>query len=215
MTRSAVGGRQSAVGRSVAVVESRVAMKPVEPADLRTRKPEAGSWKLEAFSSYNDGFPPVPMGRSRSMLFDLRQLHGERAHVERTFEAAAFEPPDEDYRVAAPVHLSMDVEKASADVFRVTGRVSDAARAGVRAVSRAVRDCRSMRLSSCATCRRARTAARATARLREDDLTTAFYREGVARRHRPAARAVSAGAADEAAVQRGVPGAVCRSAAPI
>ena len=58
------------------------------------------------------------------MLFDLRQLHGDRAHVQRTFEAAAFEPPDEDYRVAAPVYLSMDVEKAGGDVFRVTGRVS-------------------------------------------------------------------------------------------
>ena len=46
----------------------------------------------------------------------------------------------------------------------------------------------------------------------EDDLTTAFYREGVAGRHRHAARAVSARAADEAAVQRGVPRAVRRSA---
>ena len=54
------------------------------------------------------------------MLFDLRQLHGERAHVERTFEPAAFEPPDEDYRVAAPVQLSMDVEKAERG--RVPGR---------------------------------------------------------------------------------------------
>jgi uncharacterized protein len=58
------------------------------------------------------------------MLFDLRQLYGDRAHVERTFDVAAFEPPDEDYRVAAPVHLSMDIETAGADVFRVTGRVS-------------------------------------------------------------------------------------------
>jgi DUF177 domain-containing protein len=57
------------------------------------------------------------------MLYDLRKLHGDGAHVERTFEPAAFVPQDEDYRVAAPVHLSMDVEKAGGDVFRVTGRV--------------------------------------------------------------------------------------------
>jgi uncharacterized protein len=58
------------------------------------------------------------------MSFDLRRLHGNRAHVERTLDPAAFDPPDEDYRVAAPVQLSMDVEKAGGDVFRVAGRVS-------------------------------------------------------------------------------------------
>ena len=58
------------------------------------------------------------------MLFDLRQIRGDKAHVERTFEPAAFDPPDEDYRVAAPVRLSMDVEKAGVDVYRVRGRVA-------------------------------------------------------------------------------------------
>ncbi len=57
------------------------------------------------------------------MLFDLRQIHGERAHIERTFEPAAFDPPDPDYRVKAPVRLSMDIEKAGSDTYRVTGRV--------------------------------------------------------------------------------------------
>jgi len=57
------------------------------------------------------------------MLFDLRQIHGERAHVERTFAPAAFEAPDPEYRIEAPVRLSMDVEKAGSDTFRVTGRV--------------------------------------------------------------------------------------------
>ena len=42
----------------------------------------------------------------------------------------------------------------------------------------------------------------------EDDLTTAFYRDGSLDLGRAAARAVLAGAADEAAVQRRVPGAV-------
>ena len=58
------------------------------------------------------------------MLFDLRQLHGERARVQRTFEASAFESPDADYRVAGPVHLLMDIERAGSDVYRVSGRVT-------------------------------------------------------------------------------------------
>jgi uncharacterized protein len=58
------------------------------------------------------------------MLLDLHKLHGAREHVERTFPPAAFDPQDEDYRVAAPVVFSMDVEKAGPDTFRVTGQAS-------------------------------------------------------------------------------------------
>src|SRR5438128_1972150 len=57
------------------------------------------------------------------MVFDLRQIHGEPVHLERTFEASTFDPPEDNYRVAAPVRLSMDVDKAGKDVFRATGRV--------------------------------------------------------------------------------------------
>ena len=57
------------------------------------------------------------------MLLDLSKLHGRRDHFERTFQPSVFEPQDEDYRVAAPVELSMDLEKAGPGVFRVTGRV--------------------------------------------------------------------------------------------
>ena len=56
------------------------------------------------------------------MLLDLSKLHGQREHFERTFQPSLFEPPDEDYRVAAPVELSMTVERAEAGVFRVRGR---------------------------------------------------------------------------------------------
>ena len=99
----------------------------------------------------------------------------------------------------------MDVEKAGADVFRVTGRVA-----------------RRLELE-CGRCLepfeipvdapfelryvpQTENSGEGEREIAEDDLTTAFYREGVAGRHRAAARAVSAGAADEAAVQRGVPG---------
>jgi uncharacterized protein len=55
------------------------------------------------------------------MLLDLTKLRGQREHVDRTFDPVAFDPQDEDYRVAAPVELSMDVHKMGADVFRVNG----------------------------------------------------------------------------------------------
>ena len=112
------------------------------------------------------------------MLFDLRQLHGDRAHVERTFEAAAFEPPDEDYRVSAPVHLSMDVEKASADVFRVAGRVS----------TRLELECGrclepyEIALDAPFELRyvpQSENSGEGDQEVGEDDLTTAYYREGV------------------------------------
>ena len=61
------------------------------------------------------------------MRFDLRQLGRKGAgtlrdeHVDRTFQPADFSA-DEEYTVAAPVHLVMDVHK-DGDAYRVTGRV--------------------------------------------------------------------------------------------
>jgi uncharacterized protein len=57
------------------------------------------------------------------MLLDLNKLHGSPEHVERTLQPSAFDPQDPDYRVAAPVELSMDVDKAGEDTFAVTGHV--------------------------------------------------------------------------------------------
>jgi uncharacterized protein len=58
------------------------------------------------------------------MLLDLNKLHGPREHVERTLAPSAFDPQDPEYRVAAPVELVMDVEKAGAEAFTVRGRVN-------------------------------------------------------------------------------------------
>ena len=55
------------------------------------------------------------------MLFDLSKIQGSRHIVERTFQPSAFDPQDEEYRVAAPVALSMTVEKAGRDAFRAVG----------------------------------------------------------------------------------------------
>jgi uncharacterized protein len=119
--------------------------------------------------------PGVPA--AQIMLLDLSKLHG-RERVERTFEPSAFDPPDDDYRVAAPVEVSMDVEKSGADVFRVTGR----------AATRLELDC-----SRCVEPFEVPVAAEFELRyvpaeantgegereVGEDDLTTAFYRDGV------------------------------------
>ena len=55
------------------------------------------------------------------MLLDLSKLHGQREHVDRVFEPSTFGADDPDYRVVAPVELSMDVQKAGKDAYRVTG----------------------------------------------------------------------------------------------
>jgi uncharacterized protein len=57
------------------------------------------------------------------MLLDLNKLHGPREHVERTMPSSAFDPPDPDYRVAAPVQLAIDVERVGDAAFAVRGTV--------------------------------------------------------------------------------------------
>jgi uncharacterized protein len=57
------------------------------------------------------------------MLLDLTRLHGAREHFERRLQPSAFDPQDEDYRVAAPVEVAMDVAKGSGESFDVTGQV--------------------------------------------------------------------------------------------
>ncbi len=111
------------------------------------------------------------------MLLDLNRLRGQREHFERRFEPSAFDPQDEDYRVATPVELSMDVEKAGGEAFRVSGQ----------AVTRLAMLC-----SRCLERFDVPVDARFELRyvpqtdnagdgereIAEDDLTTAFYREG-------------------------------------
>ncbi len=111
------------------------------------------------------------------MLLDLSKLHGAREHFERTFPPSAFEP-DEDYRVASPVQVSFDVEKAGGDAFRVTGRATTRlelecgrclepfdlpvdAQFELRYVPQPDGD------------------AEAEREISEDDLTTSFYRDGL------------------------------------
>jgi len=111
------------------------------------------------------------------MLFDLNKLHGPREHVARTFPPSAFDPQDEEYRVAAPVELVMDVEKAGADVFRVTGRASTRLEL---ACSRCLEDLESP-LSVDFELRyvpQTANAGEGEQEIADDDLATAFYKEG-------------------------------------
>jgi DUF177 domain-containing protein len=112
------------------------------------------------------------------MLLDLNKLRGSREHVERTVPPSAFDPQDPEYRVAAPVQLAMDVEKAGGDAFRVTGNV------------------RTMLELDCSRCLEPfavpvdaafelryvphkENTGEGEREIAEDDLTTAYYREGL------------------------------------
>lgn len=111
------------------------------------------------------------------MLLDLQRLHGQREHFDRSFQPSAFDPQDPEYRVAAPVELSMDVERSGKDAFRVTGR----------AITRLELDCGrclepfeipvdanfELRYIPAA-----ENTGEEEREIEEDDLTTAFYREG-------------------------------------
>jgi len=112
------------------------------------------------------------------MLLDLSRLHGSREHFERTFQPAAFDPQDVEYRVAAPVHLTMDVEKAGGDAFRVTGRAT------TRLAMQCGRCLEDIELPIDAgfelryVPQAENSADEPEREIAEDDLTTAFYREG-------------------------------------
>lgn len=119
-----------------------------------------------------------PTGQPGSaMLIDLHRLHGQREHVERRFEPSAFDPQDEDYRVAAPVEVSMDVERAGGDAYRVVGR---AATTLELACGRCL-DPFAVPVNVTFELRYVPAVANAgegEREIAEDDLTTAFYREG-------------------------------------
>ena len=112
------------------------------------------------------------------MLLDLSKLHGQRAHFERTFAPSAFDPQDSEYRVAAPAALSIDVQKLGPNAFGVSGRVTTKLE---MECSRCVEsfgvsvdaqfDLRYVPASE--------NAGEGEREVGEEDLATAFYREGM------------------------------------
>jgi uncharacterized protein len=57
------------------------------------------------------------------MLLDLSQMRGARDRFERTYPPSAFGPSEEDYRIAQPVRLALDVHKNRTE-FRLVGQLS-------------------------------------------------------------------------------------------
>ena len=123
------------------------------------------------------------------MLLDLNKLHGSREHVERTLAPSAFDPQDSDYRVVAPVDLSMDVEKAGDAAFAVKGTAKTRLELGcgrcLDPFELPVDAAFELRYVPEPKAAPAGVAAADTApdddgqELGDDDLTTAFYRDGM------------------------------------
>lgn len=58
-----------------------------------------------------------------AFLLDLHQLRGPRDHFDATYPEESFGGTDEDFRVASPVELSMDIEKRDRREVHVGGTV--------------------------------------------------------------------------------------------
>ena len=112
------------------------------------------------------------------MLFDLNKLHGAPERIERTFEPAAFDPQDSDYRVTSPVRLAADVQKIDGNAFGVSGRVQ----ATLELVCSRCVDPFEVPVDAHFDLRyvpHTDNAGDPEQEIGEDDLTTAYYREGM------------------------------------
>ena len=113
------------------------------------------------------------------MLLDLNKLHGSRDHVERTFQPADFEPQDDDYRVARPSTCRWMSRRRVATSYRVTGAVKTTLELEcgrcLEEFPLPVDSAFELRYVPQAE----DAAAEAEREITEDDLTTAFYTEGM------------------------------------
>jgi uncharacterized protein len=112
------------------------------------------------------------------MLLDLNKLHGQREHFERTFQPSAFDPQDSEYRVIAPVVLSLDVQKMGEDAFGMSGQAMttlemECSRC-IESFDVPVETSFDLRYVS-----QTENAGDGEREVGEEDLTTAFYREGM------------------------------------
>jgi uncharacterized protein len=112
------------------------------------------------------------------MLLDLSKLRGHREHFDRTFVPSAFDPQDDQYRVVAPVDVSLEVQKLADEAFGVTGRAGtrlemDCSRClePFEVPVDATFDLRYVPLTE--------NTGEGEREVSEDDLMTAYYREGM------------------------------------
>src|SRR5690349_22298101 len=112
------------------------------------------------------------------MLLDLNKLHGSREHFDRTFQPSAFDPQDDEFRVAAPVDISFDVQKLGNDAFAVAGtlntRLEVVCSRCVEPFQVPVQAAFDLRYVP-----QAENAGEGEREVGEDDLATAYYREGM------------------------------------
>ena len=112
------------------------------------------------------------------MLLDLNKLRGPREHVERTMPSSLFDPQDPEYRVAARVVLVMDVERSGEAAFAVRGTVVTTLEL---ACSRCL-DPFEVPVDAAFELRyvpQTANAGEGEREIAEDDLATAFYRDGL------------------------------------
>lgn len=113
------------------------------------------------------------------MFLDLSKLHGALEHVDRTYQPADFGPADPDYRVVQPVLFSADVEQKGGTTFRVTGTVKTTLQLEcgrcLESFPLPVDSAFELRYVP----QSDEAAVEAEREITEDDLTTAFYSEGM------------------------------------
>ena len=126
------------------------------------------------------GFPPGVPARPEIPCFSTSASCTDRASTSSGRSSPRlFDPPDEDYRVAAPVELSMDVEKVGRGRLPRPGRVATRLELRVRPLPRAVRGAGGRAVRPALRPARGETATDAEREIDEDDLATAFYRDGM------------------------------------
>ena len=121
--------------------------------------------------------PPAGVGKDL-MLLDLNKLQGSRERIERTIPRSAFDPQDDLYTVVAPVELSMDVHKSGKDSYEVKGfantRLELFCSRCLEAFEVPVNATFELRYVP-----QAQNVGEGEREVADDDLATAFYRDGV------------------------------------
>lgn len=112
------------------------------------------------------------------MLLDLTRLHGQTEQFDRTLQPGDFTPEDPEYRVSAPVAVSMDIAKTGTDTFSVRGTVrttleTECSRC-LELMQVPVDEAFDLRYVP-----HVQNAGEGEREIAEDDLTTAYYREGL------------------------------------
>lgn len=112
-----------------------------------------------------------------AMLLDVSRIRGTDERVDRTFQPGAFEPATENYVIAGPVRLGADVHKDK-DRYRLSGHVQ----APLDLVCSRCLETFRLHVDAPFDLRyvpHAENVSEGEVAIEEDDLSTAYYRDGV------------------------------------